>query len=373
MYTAERVTAESLNRERLLSPREQQHFALLKERALRDGRPQVLWGWKRDNVEDGRRNPETRTVYFSADLGEADGQVFIERAFFFSDTRARCEEIEILRLRVGQSRNISRYKMDISVWNDSSYQGYARLRMVVGEPSEYDLATLQRRLRGKPRLSIPQLRLVPESANYDLSRFAPFALCVGSGLSAESGLPLLGSIHNLFEVDDVETGKLVFGASDNLPSRIVVNVDFEFKRFCQFTIDAIKAKPSCSHRMIADLYRKRIVKQVFTDNMDDILAKVNVPYTQTRLSIFPDRFPARFDPEVKSLLVVGVAVDRREVIKQARARSLKIIVINPILDVAPHTRNMDYLRQGDIFFKAPANEVLPRILEASGFRAQVSP
>lgn len=208
---------------------------------------------------------------------------------------------------------------------------------------------------------------MPESTDYNLSKYAPFAVCIGSGLSAESGLPLLGKIHNLFEVDNMETGQLVFGVADNLPTRIVNNVDLEFQNFCQFTIDAMAAEPSDSHRMITYLYEKGIIKHAFTDNMDNILEKVNVPYVPTRLSIFPDRFPVKFDPEVKSLLVVGVAVDRRDVIKQARKARLKIIAINPVFGVAPFSRNMDYLCRGDIFFRKTAKEALSKIIAASRF------
>ena len=131
--------------------------------------------------------------------------------------------------------------------------------------------------------------------------------------------------------------------------------------------DAIKAQPSDSHKIIAGLYQKGIVRQVFTDNMDDILEKVNVPYTRTRQGIFPYRYPVEFDSDARSLLVIGVAVDRRDVIKQARARGLKIIAINPVYGVAPHSRNMDYLSHGDIFFREKACEALPKIIEASGF------
>jgi hypothetical protein len=327
----------------------------------------VLWGWKRDEIVDGVKTPNSRTVYFSSDLKQHNGEVSIERAFFFLETRAKTEEIEILKKQIGEPRFLSTYPMDVSVWSDPDYEGYSRLKFSIGTPSSYDLASIDRRLKGKPRISIPAPKLVPESHSYDLSKYAPFALCVGSGLSAESGLPLLGSIHDLFEVDNMASGKLIFGAADTIPKRLVTDVDYEFTKFCQFTIDAIKAQPSDSHKIIADLYQKGIVKQVFTDNMDDILGKVNVPYTKTRLSIFPDRYPVIFDPQVKSLLIVGVAVDRRDVIKQARARGLKIISINPVFGVAPHSRNMDYLSKGDILFKDTAKNVLPKIIKASAF------
>lgn len=356
---AERIIAsEAATPKWVLSGDDITHFNRLEKESQQEGKPMVLWGWKRDKIVNGLRFPESRTVYFSADLSENSGEVKIQRAFFFLETRAKCREIEILSGKINGG---------VDVWNDPFYEGYARLRMAVGNPSDYDLQTVERRLKGKPRISIPAPRLVPESYNYDISFFAPFTLCAGSGLSAESGLPLLGSIHNLFEVDNMATGELIFGAADNLPKRVRENPEGEFAKFCQFTIDAIKAKPSDSHRMIAHLNEKGVIREVFTDNMDDILGKVSVPYTKTRLSIFPDRFPVEFNPTVKSLLVVGVAVDRRDVIKQARKKGLKIIAINPVMNVAPHSRNMDYLSQGDILFRLKAKEAFSKIIEASGF------
>ncbi len=332
-------------------------FDRLKARSQTESKPMVLWGWKRDQLASNTRQPESRTVYFSADLTRHGPVVAIDRAFFFLENRATHQHIASLKSQNHQA----------STWVDRHYPGYSRFRLKLGRPTTYDLATIRRRLQGRPRLSIPPPQLVSESGSFDLSPLAPFALCVGSGLSAESGLPLLGSIHNLFAVDNFTTQELVFGANDPLPQSLATDQDRQFNRFCDFTIKAITAQPSPSHHLIAQLYRQGVIKQIFTDNMDDILAKVNVSYARTRLSIFPDRFPAQFDPGVKSLLVVGVAVDRRDVIKQARRKGLKIIAVNPVYGVAPYSRNMDYLRPGDIFFKTTAKITLPKIIQATGF------
>jgi hypothetical protein len=339
-------------------------FNLLKQRREKEIRPMVLWGWKRDEVIDGTRQPESRTVYFSADLELNGSQVEISRAYFFLETRAKVREIEILAENLKAVKDAD---CTITISSDPEYDDYSKLRLVVGSPTVYDTLSVKRRLKGKPRLTIPKPRLVPVETNYNLSKYAPFALCVGSGLSAESGLPLLGSIHNMFEVDNMETGSLVFGAQDKLPQRIALSPYSEFIKFCEFTMDAIKAKPSQSHFQIADLYKRGVIRQVFTDNMDDILGKVDIQYTETRLSIFPDRYPVEFDKNVKALLVVGVAVDRRDVIKQARHKGLKIIAINPVFGVAPHSRNMDYLCKGDIFYRETAKEALSKIIKDSGF------
>lgn len=368
-FPSENVASEQRQKNSwFLKLNERDFFLEMARKRRPEGKPQVLWGWKRDKVIDRVRYPESRTVYFSADLDLNDeGILFIERAYFFLDTRAKTNEIESLKNKVGKDKKNDTYDIQITSWQKSKHPGYSRLRLEVGRATEYDKKTVARRLKGKPRLSIDPPRLVPETQDSDISKYAPFALCAGSGLSAESGLPLLGEIHNIFEVDNGETEKLVFGAEDGLPERIVENTKGEFRGFCQFTVDAIKARPSKTHHALAGLYKKGIIRQIFTDNMDDLLRKINIPYTQTRLSIFPDRYPVEFDPEVKALLVIGVAVDRRDVIKQARYKGLKIIAVNPVFGVAPHSRNMDYLCKGDIFFREEAGEALPKIISASGF------
>lgn len=325
--------------------------------------PDVLWGWKRDLVNNGKKYPESRTVYFSADflIDPKKEALSIQRAFLYLNTKAKQEEIHHLKNIIGKSRKIGGYDLMVHLKKEKKHIGFARLILGLGTPIDYDVKTVIRLNKRKPRLKIDPPKLISESKTYDISKYAPFALYLGSGLSSESGLPLLGAIHKIFEVDDLNSKEFIFGAKDNLPLRIIKNVEGEFRKFCQFNIDALKVQPSGSHEIIKKLWDKGLVKQVFTDNLDHILKKVNVSYTQTRLSIFPDRFKAKFDPKVKSLLIIGIAVDRRQVIKQARRKGLKIIAINPVMDVAPYSRNIDYLYKRDIFFKGRAKDVLPKI------------
>jgi NAD-dependent SIR2 family protein deacetylase len=342
-------------------------FRRISKQKKEEGRPPVLWGWKRDKVVDGVRHPESRTVYFSADLGLREDRLLIKRAYFFLETRAKEEDIVLLQHQVGKSRELDGFALRVRSWSDALHRGYRRLRLEIGSPTPYDRTTISRRLRGKPRLRINPPKLISQTRNYDLAHLSPFAVYCGSGLSAESGLPFLGKIHEVFAVDDQKRGELIFGNADPLPGKLVRNVAKTFRDFCGFTVAAIRARPSDSHQTLETLYQQGIITQVFTDNVDDILLKVGLPSTQTRLSIFPDRFPATFDRRSSSLFVIGVSVDRREVVKQARKKGLAIIAINPVLGVAPHSRNMDYLTRGDRFFRGEAREVLPKIIQESGF------
>lgn len=382
-----------MNKQWRLTEEEARFFTQISNENKKEGKPQVLWGWKRDLVVNKEVLPESRTVYFSADLGlDAKNTLFIKQAYFFLSSRAKEDEITALAKVIGASLSASdirlpstssgpeftegssvealkisntlgEYRLTTNVSPEPGYSGFLRLTIAIGKPTQYDTKAVNRLLWRRPRFIIEPPRIIPQWQSFDISSFAPFSLYCGSGLSTESGLPLLGTIHSMFHVDDPDANEFIFGAKDQLPTQLVQDVDDVFKTFCQFTVDAIHTKPSPSHEIIADFYRKGVIKQVFTDNMDHILRKVGVPYTQTRVSIFPDRFPVKFDPSVRTLLVIGVAVDRREVIKQARGRRIRIIAINPVLGVAPHSRNIDYLVRGDIFFKGTAGEILPKMAE----------
>lgn len=337
-----------------LTQEEQKHFLKIDQEKQKNGQPHVLWGWKRDKVDNGKCFPESRTIYFSADLGLEKDRLFIKRYYFYLSLRASKEEIRELGKRIENEDQVK-----VRRQKDKRNYNYERLIIELGEPTGYDLKSVRRLLKRKPRLKIPPPKVIPESEDYDLSSYAPLAIYCGSGLSAESGLPLLGSIHEIFDVDR-ESGEMVFGKRDQLIERIIKNPENEIKKFCQFNVDAICVKPSSSHEIIAQLWQKGLIKQVLTDNLDHLLTKANVSFTQTRLNIFPDRFRVKFDPEIKALLVIGIAVDRRQVIRQARQQGLKVIVINPLYDVAPQSRNMDYLYFRDIFFKGKASEILPK-------------
>ena len=49
----------------------------------------------------------------------------------------------------------------------------------------------------------------------------------------------------MFEVDSFDTQELIFGADDNLPIRINSHPQEEFRKFCQFTVDATDGNGRC--------------------------------------------------------------------------------------------------------------------------------
>ena len=63
------------------------------------------------------------------------------------------------------------------------------------------------------------------------------------------------------------------------------------------------------------------------------------------------------------LIVVGVAADRRQIIRQARMTRLDVIVVNPCEKVSPNVTHLDYLRPRDVFFKWEAQRFFKEALQ----------
>jgi hypothetical protein len=116
---------------------------------------------------------------------------------------------------------------------------------------------------------------------------------------------------------------------------------------------------------ISDLRTSGWVRKVFTDNVDNMLAKVGVPFERTRGSgVFNERYPARFESE--RLIVIGVAADRRSIVSQARAQGVQVVVVNPCDRVAPMVRHLDYIRPTDLFFQVPAVSFFEAVMTQLG-------
>ena len=96
-----------------------------------------------------------------------------------------------------------------------------------------------------------------------------------------------------------------------------------------------------------------------------MVARCGVGYDRVRGSgVFNERHEVDFGSP--RLIVVGVAADRRQIIRQARARGLDVIVVNPCKKVSPNVTQLDYLRFNDIFFKCEAQQFFGDVLGRHG-------
>lgn len=149
-----------------------------------------------------------------------------------------------------------------------------------------------------------------------------------------------------------------------MPEKLSSGVIDAFSGFTDLHLNSMGATPSNSHNIIKKLYEKNIISQVLTDNVDNIFSLIDVPFTRTRgLGIFNDPHKIKFKNNEKVLLVVGVAADRRSVIKQARQQGLKVIIVNNLKPVSPESQNLSYMRPNDIWYNMTANDFFKNFIE----------
>jgi hypothetical protein len=115
------------------------------------------------------------------------------------------------------------------------------------------------------------------------------------------------------------------------------------------------------------LRQEGLLHNVYTDNVDRLFDIVGIhDYERVRGSGVVNEFHrVTFSPDADCLLVVGVSADRRGVIAQARERGLRLVVVNPYWPVSPGAKNLDFLQPDDIYVRASAGTVLPRIADAT--------
>jgi hypothetical protein len=320
---------------------------------------EVLWGWKRDS------GCQQRIIMFGASLGaDTSGAAHLNDWCFFYRTRSERREIEALYEILNTAvvtHNIGK----------ASIRSCARTHLTIlelggGPGARARSPLIERLLRRRPRRRVPKGSFpVPLEGSIKFAHLGPSVAYVGSGLSYESGLPTLASVHELFGVDRLGDEEFVFGARDPIPGQLAESVGATFGRFAGFHLLAAGARPSGSHEELARLYRRGFITRILTDNVDNLFAKLEVPFTPTRgIGIFNDRFPITFTHEERTLVVVGVAADRRGVIEQARKQGLRIVVVNPHLPVSPKSQSLSYLRRRDAWYRTSAHDFFTRYVQS---------
>lgn len=321
----------------------------------------IIWGWKRDS-EAPRLS---RLVYFSAKhVAHSMGTRLVNPFFFYAHWGSRDALAPLIdQLPPEGASGLLGDTTSVEVREVAPET--VLLRIISGRPAGEDLDRLGKLASRQPDHPPPTPPRVASHNVFDLRRHGVtrFDLLAGSGLSYESGLPMLKEVHDLFWVDDGDAG-FCLGAKDQLPRLLLGDVEGMFRRFAGWHVQAARARPSRAHECLSLLRRAGLLGRVFTDNIDRLFAAAGIADTvQVRGSgIVNEDFPADFHPESDGLLVVGVSADRRGIIRQARRRGLQLVVINPYVPVSPGARNLDYLRDGDIYFRLTAGEALPRIV-----------
>lgn len=315
---------------------------------------ELLWGWKRDVGE------MFRVVYFASTLDVTGAKVGLGYRYFFYRHRLTADEAEQLHDLMAKSERLRALEPRLTLAR-APKPGLADLVLTFGRPRAADLDRATRLQRRRPRRSWKEIAKAPPVTRFDVDGLFPADLYVGSGLSYEAGLPTLCDVHKYFGVDLADGSDFTVGAGDPLPRRLARDPLAAIGDFCRVHVQALSAKPTPAMWAIKQLHRRGLIRKVFTDNVDNLLAKVGVPYERTRGSgVFNERYPAEFASP--NLIVIGVAADRRSLVKQARGRRLDVTVVNPCVSVAPRVRHLDYLREQDLFVKVTAEDFFARIM-----------
>jgi hypothetical protein len=308
---------------------------------------EVIWGWKRDV------GASFRAVYFSGELARLGDSMVLRKWFFFYRHRAPLADIQCINRTFTESDGL-RSNMTRRILRSSADRQLGDLRVELGQPSVTDKDRIWRLQLRRPRKRIDVHELPAPCQTIDAAQVFPCDLYVGSGLSYEAGLPTLCDMHQIFGVDTADGHEFTVGPGDNLPGRLAADLPGTLASFCQVHTRALAAEPTFAMQMIRQLHDSGIVRRVFTDNIDNLLAKVGVPFERTRGSgVFNERYPATFDSD--RLIVIGVAADRRMLVAQARRHGIKICIVNPCEKVAPNVRHLDYVQNEDSFFRTTAH------------------
>jgi hypothetical protein len=312
----------------------------------------VLWGWKRD------KDRHSRIVYYSAKIIQTPKGIAATNHFFFYKHRTVETDAEYLygQLQNGYSQLsnlIGECQMSLS---STKYPGYSVVRFTAGRPTDEDRDRVRRLQTRKPRKALGNMGdPIPNAIPSDTIPLLPFDLYLGSGVSYEAGLPTLCDIHDYFCLDDREHGRFTYGKRDLLPLWLMEKPSETFRDFCHLHVKSLTASPTPAQKIVKELHQSGQVITVFSDNVDNMLCKVDVPFIRTRGSgVFNERFPAKF--AAKTLVVVGVAADRRQIIQQARGKGIKVVVVNPCHTVSPHVQHLNYIKQRDLFLKLTAHQ-----------------
>jgi hypothetical protein len=331
----------------------------------------IAWGWKRDSVHPSI----SRMIFFGGRHVRRPDGTWLEHPFLFYDHSGPVDALQPVADQLTGPRRPTRFSAQTDFLVTRPSAGTLRVNIVSGTPSATDLLCVRRLASREPDPPDVTPPTVESSQVFDLRAHGVSSCDVlaGSGVGYESGLPMLKQVHDLFCVDEGYE-RFCLGDSDPMPGLLWHDLEGMFIRFSSWHVLASEARPSSSHKCLAALRSSGLVQRVFTDNVDQLFRVAGFEdCVQVRgLGVVNDVFDVAFHPASDALLVIGVSADRRGIIRQARERGLKIIVINPYIPVSPGAKNLDYLRRGDIYFRLTAGVALPRIVATTVGRAAVT-
>ena len=307
----------------------------------------IIWGWKRDV------NSQSRIVYFAGNMSLDDGNIYLSKFFFFLRAKIHQRGSNNFVASLEDARKRFDLRGDAALLDIEKRDDHVVVELAIGQPDEKDLDRTHRLKLRRPRKSIAEPTLPQQVDRVEPDTMLPADLYIGSGVSYEAGLPTLCDMHDFFGVDSHAANGFMVGSQDWLPRVLADEGPARLEKFSTVHTRAVVAEPTEAMRTIAELVRRGAIKKVFTDNVDNLLSKTDVQFERVRGSgVFNERYEVVFASP--NLIVVGVAADRRQIIRQARAAGIRIHVVNPCAKVSPNVTHLEYVKPDDIFFKMEA-------------------
>lgn len=263
----------------------------------------IIWGWKRDV------NSQSRIVYFTGNMSLERNNIYLSRFFFF--LRARIHQRGSADFVSALEAACKRFDQrgDKAILDVGKQDDHLVVELAIGQADEKDLDRTHRLKLRRPRKSIAEPTLPKPLDRIEPNTMLPADLYVGSGVSYEAGLPTLCDMHDFFGVDSHAASGFMVGSQDWLPRALANEGPARLEKFSTVHTRAVVAEPTEAMRTIAELVRRRAVRKVFTDNVENLISKTGVPFERARGSgVFNERYEADFASP--NLIVVGVAADR---------------------------------------------------------------
>ncbi|ABD85713.1 hypothetical protein [Rhodopseudomonas palustris] len=313
-------------------------------------------GWR--DTSDQRRRIVHYTHHYDVVAGERGGTLVLKSAYIYFSTSLPKLELNFCQNQVEASLSAGGWRrrdsfaahqtwilgdLICSMERIDRHPEDIKARRVM--PENYQ--TLDVRIRSQPYVPVPErlpwevlakgMRVKDVRGRPDivsdlsgLAEYLPFHVELGCGPSLESGIPALHHLHDLYCVTDLQTGKFIFGGTeDNLIARILEQPFDELKSLTKLFQASFLAEPAPAHHALVTLKEGGVlVAPVMTNNFDGLAHRVGLP------ELFLRRYdetipPISISPEARSLLVIGSHADRRRVQARARAAGLKVFYLDP--------------------------------------------
>lgn len=165
----------------------------------------------------------------------------------------------------------------------------------------------------------------------EIEEFLPAQVELGCGPSIEAGIEPLYSLHEIYKVQNHDTGKFYFADADDLVLQVILKEENKYQEFARIIVECLKAKPTKFHEVLKKMYDKGLlVGTLFNNNFDHLVSRMGIDEQLLRVYQMDQYFPkVNFDKRAKSIISIGSHADRRKILKQARENNLKVIFVDP--------------------------------------------